>query len=55
MSLVIDLGGFLPYLTVKTRFDVHLTDKMTEIDQTQHKFGILSKNAIEHGVTSHNS
>ena len=55
MSLVVDLGGFLPYLTVETRFDVHLTDKMTELDQIEHKFGILSKNAIEQGVTSHNS
>ena len=35
----------------KKRFDVDLTDKMTELDQTKHSLGIFSKNPIEQGVT----
>ena len=55
MSLIINLGRFLPYLTVKIRFDVHLTDEMTELDQTKHIFEIVSKNTIEQGVKCHDS
>ena len=32
-----------PFLTTENRFDVHLTDKMTEFDQIKHRFGILTK------------
>ena len=28
-------------------FDVDLTDKMTEFDQTKHRFGILTKNPFK--------
>ena len=35
--------GILPFLTAENRFDVDLTGKMTEFDQTKLKFGILSK------------
>ena len=47
--------GILPFLTTKTRFDVDLTGKMTEFDQTKYRFGILSENAVEQGVTCHES
>ena len=39
----------------KNQFDVDLTGKMTEFDQIMHRFGILSKNAIQQGVECHDS
>ena len=35
--------GILPFSTTNKRFDVDLTGKMTELDQTKHTFGTLIK------------
>ena len=47
--------GIFPFLLAKNRFDVDLTGKMAEFGQTKHRFGILTKNAIEQGVACHDS
>ena len=35
--------GILPFSATNKRFDVDLTGKMTELDQTKHTFGTLIK------------
>ena len=54
MSLLVDLEGCMSYLTAFNRFDVDWTGKMTEFDQTKHRFGIptkifLTNNRVTHG------